>query len=362
MKNIFQLLLLTLTLSIVACNNNPTNVESNPTKGVEYKSKTEVDPPKRNDGTPTPCADSYTFAITTQEGQPVDQENLLFTVGSLTTYRITVTSKLPNFKLKAVSAASNVNLNETKTAGLWNLTLKPNESQGNQKIKLAVVLPVPKDKVCVEGISRESLVLNIGFGKPRAAVNVLDFDQIKPYLSTSTQAFTVEVNDPNIHDNETPKAPALEFQSLYDRLETLFLNAQNAVSCDPNGAKVATQTFRFNCQVDFTKVQDISTTKDVKDTSNIRDSKGNLFGHSDFLIYGVSVTGDKSVGESIGMTIQYPPSALPETPATPVKPEAPKKEDKKSKKSKNDSSKDSKKDPKKNTSTTDSKKASGDKT
>src|SRR4051794_30571194 len=103
MKNTFRLLILALTFAIVACNNSPTNVESNPTKGTVYQQKTITDKPLKDEGTPAGCGDSYTFAITTQDGQPADPDNLPFTVGQLTTYRIKVESSLPNFKLKTVS-------------------------------------------------------------------------------------------------------------------------------------------------------------------------------------------------------------------------------------------------------------------
>src|SRR4051812_43238945 len=101
MKSISQVLILILTVStsLVACNQSPTNRDSDPLKNYnglknDKPGKIEKDQTigaAEDDGTPTACSKKYSFSITDSDGNAV-KSKLEFLVGEAKSYMINLTS------------------------------------------------------------------------------------------------------------------------------------------------------------------------------------------------------------------------------------------------------------------------------
>jgi hypothetical protein len=307
-------------------------------RGIEFKSETKYLDPRVNEPS-NPCEKSYMMTITSTDGNVLDPNHLQFIVDQTTTLKIKFESTLyPDLKPKMVVKPENSSFEASKTAGIYNFTFKPTSKQSNQDLKAVITLPVPKDGVCVKGLTREPLTLTATFGKTLPYVSIVDLDERTPYSSAKSQVFHVDLEDPNLRDSDSPlsadQALLFDYRSGYNNHETLkrpettFVSAQGAVTCEPNAVKVGAKTYRYTCTIDFSNIK-----------PNYRTPIA--WGHSDFTVYGVSINGDKSIGDVANMAIQFP---VPEVPLKPTMTEKPKTDPKKDKKLKKQaSSKDSKK-------------------
>lgn len=306
MKTFFQILIVLTTFAIAACNQSPTNVHSDPLRKYQaLKNDLPMDKagtdthagPAVDEGVPYACQKPYDMNITDENGDGVNGQ-LQFIVDQEKTYGVILNSaQFPDLKLSLLNAPKGMSLKPTKTSGLWELSFKPTASQGNLNDHLVIKVQVPQTG-CAKGEMGETLSINVNYGKPLPSISISGLDK-SLFQYNETAPFTVDIQDPGLADSETAKPPQFNFDNSFGTTETLFLSAKDAVKCD-QGQKIAAQTFRFQCSVDFNQ---------IKMTSN------QAFGHSDFKLFAVSANGEKSRARSIGLNIAFPPPTPAQTAA-----------------------------------------------
>jgi len=299
MKSFFQILILAVTMMIMACNQSPTNTQSDPIRNYNGL-KNDVpasraghdtnDPAKVDDGVPVSCEKPYSMIILNSEGKAVGND-LQFTVGKSKTYQIQLSSdQYPDMKITPINAPKGMSPPVEKSPGIWSLTFQPTADQGNIPMKMVLKVNVPQDG-CIKGAQGETLHINVDFGSPLPKVSVLNLD--KPlYNSTDTVTFQIDVNDPSVADGQSPQIPLFDFLNNYKTGETVFANAKNGVSCN-RSTKIDSSTYRFNCICDFNQIKP-------------EYAEPQPFAHTDFEVFARSANNQESKHLSIGLNIIYP--------------------------------------------------------